>query len=327
MAATPVPLPNVQLSYGPMLIGVFVNMILFGVLVGQALTYYQVYKADARWMKFFVGFLLFIETANTALDMYMMYQPLILEYGQKPKFFPDVFMTEPLIIVLVSMPIQMFFAWRIYQLTKSLWIPIIISIFAVASFAGGIWTTIMIRILREFVKKPLLHHPALLWFLASCVADVLITVSLVITLSKKKTGFAATDSVVDKIIRATIQTGLITALFSILDVVCFMALPHLAVNFVWDLALSKLYTNCLLSTLNARHKLNAASYGTSMQRNYVMSPVRSGSNGKGESFIDTAAGATLTYTEGHRDLEYGVRMTKVVERVEDPINHGRAYAQ
>ncbi|KAF7300948.1 hypothetical protein MIND_00657800 [Mycena indigotica] len=332
MAAPPVALPNVTLSYGPMLIGVFVNMILYGVLLTQILTYYTVYKADALWMRVFVGFLFFVETANTALDMYMMYQPLILEYGQKPVFFPDAFMTEPLIIVLVSMPIQLFFAWRIYQLTKSVWVPILIVLLGLASFAGGVWTTVMIRVLRKFAKKPLLHAPALLWFLTSCVADVLITISLVLTLSKKKTGFSATDSVVDKIIRATIQTGLITAVFSIMDVICFMVFPHYAINFVWDLALSKLYTNCLLSTLNARHKLNSASHASTYQhqRNFVMSPIRSGSNGKQESFIDTAPGPTLTFEQRPRDLEYGVHMTKVVERVEDPISqhHGRGnYAQ
>ncbi|KAJ7196391.1 hypothetical protein GGX14DRAFT_574964 [Mycena pura] len=338
MATAPVPLPNVQLlcvltaaliflrdieslrpyrRYGPMLVGVFFNMILYGVLVGQVLTYYASPKPDALWMRVFIACLFFIETANTALDMSMMYQPLILDYGQKPVFFPTVFMTDPLCVVLVSMPIQLFFAWRIYQLTKSPWIPAVIAVFAVASFAGGVWTATMVQVLRLFAKKPMLHDPALLWFLAACVADVLITVSLVTTLSKKKTGFSATDSVVDKIIRMTIQTGMVTALFSILDVVTFMALPHIAVNFVWDLALSKLYSNCLLSTLNARQTLNSASHAsTFQQRRSVLSPRQSGK----QDLLDTVAGnGSATYTEGPRDLEYGIHMTKIVERMEDTV--------
>ncbi|KAJ7663209.1 hypothetical protein DFH06DRAFT_1324686 [Mycena polygramma] len=63
----------------------------------------------------------------------------------------------------------------------------------------------MVAILKQFAKKPLLHTPALVWFLTSCAADVLITTSLVITLARKKTGFTATDSVVDKIIRSAIR--------------------------------------------------------------------------------------------------------------------------
>nr|GAT57313.1 predicted protein [Mycena chlorophos] len=332
-------LPNVQLSYGPMLIGVFFNMILYGVLIGQVLTYYQLYSRDASWMRIFVAFLFVIETANTALNISIMYQPLILEYGQKPVFFPTVFMTQPLCVVLISTPIQLFFAWRIHQLTKSPWVSSIIGVFAAASFAGGVWTAAMVQLLRQFVKKPLLHNPALLWFWSSCVADVLITVSLVITLSKKKTGFVATDSVVDKIIQTTIQTGMITALFSILDVVCFLVLPHYAVNFVWDIALSKLYTNCLLSTLNARQALNAASFGHGsslqrhqhQQRNVMLSPATGGTSMKHAGAVD---GDVYVRSEGlaalslqSQDLEQGlgygfgigIRMTKIVERVEDPL--------
>ncbi|KAJ7267970.1 hypothetical protein C8J57DRAFT_1614259, partial [Mycena rebaudengoi] len=80
------------------------------------------------------------------------------------------------------MPIQVFFAWRIYQLTKLIRIPIIISVFAMASFVGGIWTAAMVHILKQSAKKPLLHNSALLWFLAACVSDILITISFVWTL-------------------------------------------------------------------------------------------------------------------------------------------------
>lgn len=37
-------------------------------------------------------------------------------------------------------------------------------------------------------------------------------------------------------------------------------------NFIWDLALSKLYANCLLSTLNARASLNDFTMNSSAQR-------------------------------------------------------------
>ncbi|KAJ7164532.1 hypothetical protein C8R46DRAFT_1099830 [Mycena filopes] len=246
------PLPNIQLSYGPMLIGVFFNMILYGVFVGQALTYYQLYRKDGAWMRYFVLYLFVLETANTALDIGIMYQPLILEYGQKPVDFPLLFPSQPLIVVLVSTPIQIFFAWRIYTITKMIWVPIVIGMFAVAALTGGLWTTAKVAIIKQFAHKPELHTSALLWFLASCVADLLITICLVMTLAHRKTGFVATDSVIDKIIRTTIQTGMVTSIFSILDVICFMVFPHYSINFIWDLALSKLYSNALLSTLNAR---------------------------------------------------------------------------
>ncbi|KAF7335884.1 hypothetical protein MSAN_02325400 [Mycena sanguinolenta] len=373
MASAPAPaLPNVELSYGPMLIGIFFEFDPVRSFIGSGLCFgghdrnpIRVGSVDidilpsvpegSLWMRLFVGFLFFVETANTSLDMAMMYQPLILEYGQKLLFFPIVFMTEPLCVVLVSMPIQLFFAWRIHQLTKSRWIPAIISVLAMASFAGGVWTATMVQILREFAKKPLLHNSALLWFLAACVADILITVSLVMTLTKKKTGFSATDSVLDTIIRMTIQTGMITALFSILDVACFMILPASAAHprcrrpsdqlfarsitpyFVWDLSLSKLYSNCLMSTLNARERLNSSSNQSTFRARHsvLISPTRSGPGKQAigqESFLDTAAGplGTVTYDGGedHQmsmpDLEYGIHMTKIVEHIDDSMRSSMA---
>ncbi|KAJ7348848.1 hypothetical protein DFH08DRAFT_863617 [Mycena albidolilacea] len=263
MSAPPTALPNVELSFGPMLIGVFFNMILYGVLISQVLSYFKYYPRDAPWMKFFILSLFAVETLNTGFDMAIMYQPLILDYGAKPNFFPLFFVTEPLCIVAVSTPIQLFFAWRIKSLTKSWWIPILIVLLAIASLVGGVWTAVMISIVKTFANKPKLHNPALLWFLTACVADGLITASFVFTLSKRKTsGFSGHDSAIDKltrVIRLTVQTGLITAICAILDVICFMALPHFAVDFVWDLALSKLYTNCLMSTLNARQRIHIPS--------------------------------------------------------------------
>ncbi|KAF7353856.1 MFS domain-containing protein [Mycena venus] len=386
MSAPTPALPNVQLSFGPMLIGVFFNMILYGVLIGQVLTYYQNYRHDAGWMKFFVFALFTVETANTGFDMAFMYQPLIQNYGAKPNFFPTFFVTEPLCIVLVSTPIQLFFAWRIKSLTKSWWIPIFIAILAIASLTGGVWTAVMIRIVKTFANKPKLHNSALLWFLASCVADVLITVSLVFTLSKRKTGFSGTDSVIDKIIRMTIQTGAITSVLFTRSRISCLNSPTVPSSlswtsfaswfsltwqyFVWDLALSKLYTNCLMSTLNARQSLNSqsASGGLSEQRRnashgLVVNPTSPRTARHQDTFVENTVRihpiqAWITsilrllirvqFIQRHMDSsaiyeldtqksaydveagyampsrgdnEFGIQVTKVVERVKDPVPH------
>ncbi|KAF4588806.1 hypothetical protein EYR40_010361 [Pleurotus pulmonarius] len=321
--------PDVRLSFGPMLLGVFLNMILYGVLVVQMHSYYKMYRNDSLYMKLFVGYLLVVETANTALDMHIMYEPLILKFGlpDAVKRFPTLFVTEPLVIVLVSTPIQLFFAWRIYKITRSYWVPAVIFVFSIAALAGGVWTTAKLGIIQLFSRKPELHTPALLWFLSASIADICITVALVISLTRRKTGFSSTDSIIDKIIRMSVQTGGVTAFFAVADVIFFMALPHTALNFIWDLALSKLYSNCLLSTLNARASLlNIPSSGSSngnMNRNISSG----GPRRHPESFmpprtpnfyeLDTHVVKAQEGSLGD-DLEYGVTVTKVVERLEDP---------
>lgn len=255
-----------------MLIGTYLNTILYGVLILQTLLYYQKFKRDALWIKLFVLYLFLVESVNTVVMIYMIYEPLVTNFGQSrtTTIFPRMLPTDPLLTILISTPIQIFIAWRIKIVSQMTWLAVVICGFAVCSLGiylflslchtyqitsfigGGLWLTIRIIQIQRFNRKPELHTPALFWLLASALADVVITVSLVINLSRRRTGFSETDDVVNKIIRMTIQTGCVTTIFALLDIICFLASPHSAINFVWDFALSKLYTNALMSSLNAR---------------------------------------------------------------------------
>jgi hypothetical protein len=337
--------PDIRLQYGPMLLGVFMNMILYGVLILQTYHYYLTYPKDKIWIKFLVLYLFIVESVNTGCDMYIIYQPLIERFGlpEATKYFPTLFAAEPITIVAVSTPIQLFLAWRVWLFTKSKILPVIISIFSLVSLAGGIWTTYGVIHVRLFIRKPELHTPALIWFLTACAADVLITVVLVIALNKKKTGFVATDDVISKIIRMTVQTGLLTTVFALGDVIFFMTLPHTALNFIWDLALSKLYTNCLLSTLNARLSLQGSTkssldHHSAPRHNPVAIPSRRNdfsmdpmplARGPAYPHNTTSSGGSVQHFIRSYDVEigkpfdrdpdvgYGITITKVIERKDD----------
>ncbi|PPQ89802.1 hypothetical protein CVT25_007407 [Psilocybe cyanescens] len=254
--------------FGPMLIGTFFNMILYGTY-----HYYLTFKRDAPWIKYLVLYLIIIESLNTGFNMAMMYQPLIEKFA-------------------ISTPIQVFFAWRIKLLTKKNILPIIIIVLALISTGGGTYTTVLIVKLKLFSRKPELHWPALVWFLSACIADILITA----VLSKRKTGFVATDDAVSKIIRMTVQTGMLT-------------------NFLWDLSLTKLYANCLLSSLNARAELQELAAYQSQHRQ----PSSSGGNRR-HHILSSSMYELDTHKayDRSRDVEYGVTITKIVETRKDP---------
>ncbi|KAH6908851.1 hypothetical protein BKA70DRAFT_1385994 [Coprinopsis sp. MPI-PUGE-AT-0042] len=334
--------PNVQLSFGPMLIGTFINMILYGVLIVQTYHYYLNYKHDAKWIKALasVYYLFIVESLNTACDIQMMYEPLILHFGEAEatKYFPMMFAAEPIVIVAVSTPIQFFFAWRVRLLTKSNWLAGIICFFALVSLGGGIWTTALIIQIKLFARKEELHWSALVWFVSAVVSDVLITMVLVVTLSRRKTGFAGTDDAIQKIIKMTVQTGALTAFFAIGDVVFFMTMGHTALNFLWDLALSKLYANCALSTLNARSGLKEATHSSNQQRNQSNSfsrrPAPTDTILQPPSPSEFELEGSTSAASNHRnpsfgekpfhhrnDVEYGITVTKVVECLQDPEPH------
>ncbi|TFK36159.1 hypothetical protein BDQ12DRAFT_725456 [Crucibulum laeve] len=249
---------KVQLLYGPMLIGVFLNMILYGILVVQMYEYYRTFKKDTAWLRYLILYLFIVETINTGFNMGMMYEPLILKFGtdEAIKNFPIMLIAEPLLIVCISTPIQVFIAWRLGKIIESWRIPSVIGLLALCSFCGGIWTAVEISIVRVFARKPELHTPALVWLVSAAAADILITASLTQSLYTRKTGYAKTDAVISRIIALTIQTGLITAIAALADVLFFLVLPKITINLICDFALTKLYVNSLMSTLNARVSWN-----------------------------------------------------------------------
>ncbi|KDQ22170.1 hypothetical protein PLEOSDRAFT_1109288 [Pleurotus ostreatus PC15] len=357
-------MPSTKLLFGPMLIGVLFNTILYGILVVQSFIYYQTYKKDASWLRYFMLYLFIAETVNSALDIVMVYEPLILNFGKyscstvsvfylhtspKPEiskattFFPIMLATDPIVTVLISTPIQIFVAWRIFIISRAKWLAGLICIFAFISMGGGFWTGITVTIIRRFDRKPELHWPALTWLLASAIADVIITASLALSLSRRKTGISNTDDAVNRIIRLTIQTGLITAIFAALDVIFFLALPRTTINFIWDFALSKLYTNALLSTLNARVGWNKAANanthhnvlfgnetggltrGTSREAgNYASSQFRIANPLEVSGLYELESTLDRFNPPKSRDTEPGglaIMITKDVESTQDPPNY------
>ncbi|KAN0074489.1 hypothetical protein V8E55_011901, partial [Tylopilus felleus] len=228
----------------------------------QVVIYFQTFKSDKWWMKMFVFYLLFCETLNTAFDAGVVYEPLIIRYGMH---FSSVISTSersqiPLKTVIISLPVQLFIAWRVKVMTKSSILPAIIAFFAIASFIGGIATSVGVVLINfEYSRFAQNEGAVITWLAASATADIIITASLVHSLLRKRTGFAPTDDVINRIIRLTVQTGLITAVAATMDIALFLLYKVSQVNFIWDLMLSKLYSNTILSSLNARSGWKATS--------------------------------------------------------------------
>ncbi|KAJ7040920.1 hypothetical protein C8F04DRAFT_1253430 [Mycena alexandri] len=90
------------------------------------------------------------------------------------------------------------------------------------------------------------------WMTTTILVDVTITVILVWYLQRAhKTGVQGTDQLVDRIIRLTVQTGLLTSVWALIDLVLFLTLPN-ASHLIFQIPMAKMYTNSLMSSLNSR---------------------------------------------------------------------------
>ncbi|KAJ7270385.1 hypothetical protein C8J57DRAFT_307099 [Mycena rebaudengoi] len=248
-------MPGVELLFGPLVIGLVLSNILYGVMAIQMFLYFQTFKKDAAYIRYLVLYLFFVETASVVFQVAIIYEPLILRYATEraviisPKMLP----ADAVSIVMVSTPIQLFTAWRISIITGSILFPILISILSIASFAGGMLVTIFVTIRPEYHQFQSFSTQVITWLASSAACDILITVILTYSLWSRKTGLAV-DSQVNRIIRLTVQTGAITAIAAVMDFAIFLSFPQTTLQFIPDFSLSRLYSISLLSTLNARHR-------------------------------------------------------------------------
>ncbi|KAF8188918.1 hypothetical protein K438DRAFT_1677051 [Mycena galopus ATCC 62051] len=276
MAASP---PTPQALLGPYYFGVILNTFLYGILVMQTMTYYPAFKNDKLWLRLFVLYLFVVETLNTGICVAMIYQPLVGQFGtSSPTFlFPSrasihsfpwvefrpgsspVLPAQPCLEVAISVPVQFFYAWRISVMMRNYFVPAFIGVTSLTAMGkficllGAIWTAIIVYQVKNYANKPKVNTTALVWSCCSAASDLIVTVSLFWSLTRRKTGIKRTDDILDTIARHSIQTGLLTVICSILDVSLFVALPNSTLSFFFDFGLPKLYSNSLVSTLNARH--------------------------------------------------------------------------
>jgi len=245
---------DVKTFFGPILIGVLLGCILYGILVTQVFFYHQSFrKYDAVWIRCFIWYLFIFESIATVIQIGVIFDPLISHYGttEAVTITPILFPSGPLLTVLVSVPVQIFTAWRIYVLTRGKIVTALIVLLALTSFGSGIEASWITASNRDISKKHKLNHP--IFLVAAAVTDILITVSLVYSLYKRKTGIrSSTDLTINRIIRWTLQTGTITTVFALADAIAIFVSPKTAISFAFDFAIAKLYSNALLSTLNAR---------------------------------------------------------------------------
>jgi len=222
-------------------------------MLSQAYWYFTSYKQDKTWMKIFVMCLLLANAVNAVFSVMYLYDTLVIHFDD-PIYLASstwVLDIEPASTGILSTAVQSFFAWRIYVLTGNVFLVAVVGLLTLVSGASAIATAISAAIDPHFVDFVKHKYWVITWLATASVVDVIITIALVLYLRRNKSGFAAMDDVVDHIIKVTVQTGMITAVLAVLDFILFVASPtgaHLLVNML----LSKLYTNCLLSSLNAR---------------------------------------------------------------------------
>ncbi|KAK7029630.1 hypothetical protein VNI00_014328 [Paramarasmius palmivorus] len=249
-----------EVAHGPMYIGFLFNLFLFGIVTAQIYMYMTTYKSDKLWMKLFVATLYFLNILNTVFIAVYLYSSLILNFADIHYLEAAnwVFATDPVLTGIVATLVQLFFAWRVKVLTSSWWLMLVVIVCSLAGLGGAIGSTVGVLAHPKFVEFQEFKAAVLVWLAGECIADAAITTILVSYLVKltccirqHKSGFKTSDELIDRIIRMTIQTGVLTSACALIDLILFVIDPT-GLHLIFNFPLAKLYTNTLMSSLNSR---------------------------------------------------------------------------
>ncbi|KZT18209.1 hypothetical protein NEOLEDRAFT_1184483 [Neolentinus lepideus HHB14362 ss-1] len=242
-----------------MFMGAVVNVFLYGIMVAQCYTYFVLYKTDRYWIRSIVCALLFIDTLSCIFDILMVYDYMVINFANPAaiEVLNIAIAPYPVLTGITACIVQFFFSWRIQTITKAKFLSVIIYILAVVQMLGALGTSIGGVIVHQFVLLERVKSVSLIWLFGSVATDALITIALVWYLRSNRTGFAATDDLVTKIMRSTVQTGALTTTFAIATAVAYLVSDATTMHLAFGVPLSKLYTNSLVSSLNSRQAWTA----------------------------------------------------------------------
>ncbi|KAJ3766162.1 hypothetical protein EV361DRAFT_999535 [Lentinula raphanica] len=265
-----------EVAHGPMLIGTFLALVLFGISVTQVYMYWSAYrKKDRLFIQGYVVLVFITDTVHTVFIMAYMYLSLVKHFGDIAYISDStwVFAAEPALVGIIGGLVQSFYGWRVQILLKNWFVTIIIFIGALANMRErvpvttcrpadlpnpgsfvvmGIATAIGADIVKAFSEFQRFQVVVIIWAVTAMAADLIIMATLVLHLRHFKTGFnKGTDNQIDRIIRLTLQTGMITVIWDIAHLLTFLLDPA-GVHLFFNFTLAKLYTNSILSSLNSR---------------------------------------------------------------------------
>ncbi|KAF9265657.1 hypothetical protein L218DRAFT_154153 [Marasmius fiardii PR-910] len=225
----PVITVDIATAVGPIFIANLLNWLLMGTLIMQVYTYYRRFAKDRTWIRVLVAVLFSLDIAHTCLLTAHGWFFTIEIWGQFDRLDEIPWSAEmiPFMCGLVSCIVQLFYAWRIWVLSsKYKFLRLLAVLVVMLSLMQGLSAMIaaIILLINSDQQNLLRLHPAFsVWLAGSFVTDIMITSSMSYILYKAKEAskWAGSETMLTRMINNTIQTGAVTVVCALIDLVLF----------------------------------------------------------------------------------------------------------
>jgi hypothetical protein len=253
---------DIALLEGPLLLGYLFSYGLQGILIVQIYIYYTNFPNDRAWLKALVWMLFVVECLGTIFGTHAAWKALGAGWGDLEALHKPVwsFTAFPPICGFVAFSVHSFFCWRIWVLGRQLVIPCLVVAVSLTQCVSAFYTGVKFAIIGDFQRIKLLTSYIIIWLGGSAICDSIIAITMVTFLFRaRNSAFQDTNTVLNRLITLTVETGMATALATLVEIILLVASSHNNLHFLVCIMLAKLYSNTLLATLNARIVLRAAS--------------------------------------------------------------------
>ncbi|KAI0636268.1 hypothetical protein C8Q77DRAFT_1208090 [Trametes polyzona] len=272
--------PALDNTFGAFMIGTFLGLILYGLIIHQVYRYFRLYH-DMLLIRAWVVCIFILETFHVATCMHICYYYLVSCYFKPPELLVATWTIQfqSIICALEIVVAQCFFAFRVYMLGPKYKPLVAISAFCSIlglALAAGQSTSQTLRhiLILEHVSSMATSTAATgishrvqtfekfwsyIWIDsaalgAAVVADTITTIVLCIHLRQSRTGFKRTDTTLDRLALYAINTGLLTSILNIVAVILLSCMSNL-IAFAVAIIQARVYANSVLAVLNTRQHL------------------------------------------------------------------------
>ncbi|KAI9057749.1 hypothetical protein FKP32DRAFT_1597969 [Trametes sanguinea] len=302
---------NLKTSLGAILFGGMVCTGLSGIVGMQTVLYFRMFTRDLTSTKVKVAVVFFLDLLHSAMIAAANYMYFVSHFGEDD-VTDRVFWTIGVSIALtavITVCVHLFFSMRLFKLSKgNYWITAPIAVLAVARVVAAFVTAVELIRLKSFYEfGRRFRWVFTLGLVLSAVVDGLITAGLCFYLRRHRGGTGRFDHILNTVTLYTVENGLLTSVTTLVSLIFWLVKSDELIYLGLHFAISKLYANSFLASMNARKTLMAQSQSqsTSGHRLPVIFPTQRG--------LGDRSGA------GQLDLGIGTRVHITVDKTTDYI--------
>ncbi|KAJ4468903.1 hypothetical protein J3R30DRAFT_3714407 [Lentinula aciculospora] len=268
---------SMDATFGMLFDAVVVGAVLYGAGCVQGYMYFRKYqKTDPWYLKSLVGFILVCDTLQVGILTACVYQYVILNFANEEIL---VILLNTLIIEIffsdaIALVVQMFYCWRVWRLSQGSYLVVVpLVLLSWAAFMSLLVYSCLSMQLSTFAELTTLKNLSMSCNILAAASDIMISIAMVFFLQKAKSTHKKTNSMLNRLIIFTFNTGLPVSFCALWACISINAWPTTFIYMFFFLLQGRLYTNSLLVSLNSREYIKkGGNVLTDTCTSYVMHP-------------------------------------------------------